>query len=178
MLCEKCNENEATIHFTEVINGVKSEHHLCAECAKETELGFSLLDSEFPFASLIKGILGTKDKLSDAQVNPLTQVICPNCGMNFEEFGKEGRFGCFECYNVFGPLIVDKIKTIQGSAKHNGKKYDAKVKKIALKPKTKKESIQSLQEQLKKAIEIEDYDQAASLRDEIKRQQERKQSNA
>lgn len=179
MLCERCNENEATIHYTEVINGVKNEHHLCAECAKETELGsFGLLDGEFPFASLIKGILGAKGIGIGEEVNPLSQVICPSCGMNFEEFGREGRFGCSECYNVFGPLIMDKIKKIQGSTSHNGKKYVHEAKKVVMKKKTSGDMIEQLQQQLQRAIELEEYEEAARLRDEIKQQKERKKSDA
>ena len=53
MLCERCQEREATIFYTEIINGVKSEHSLCSECAKEIDFG-----DEMPFAELLSGILG------------------------------------------------------------------------------------------------------------------------
>ena len=40
MLCEKCEKNQATFHYTEVVNGVKNEHHLCSECAANTDMSY------------------------------------------------------------------------------------------------------------------------------------------
>ena len=52
MLCENCNENEATFHYTEVVNGIMTQHHLCSECAAKMGLtGFAESPSaDFPFA--------------------------------------------------------------------------------------------------------------------------------
>lgn len=33
MLCDKCRKNEANVHVTQIINGVKYEQNLCAQCA-------------------------------------------------------------------------------------------------------------------------------------------------
>lgn len=173
MLCEKCNENEATVHYTEFINGVKSEHHLCAECAKESDLSFysGLLDGEFPFASLIKGMLQSTGMARNEESSPLAQVVCPKCKMTYEEFTKEGRFGCVECYNVFGPLIVDKIKKIQGCLNHSGKKPYGRVVSKENGPLEPENNIELLKEQLKVALKMEEYEEAARLRDEIRLQE-------
>lgn len=173
MLCEKCNENEATVHYTEVINGVKSEHHVCAACAKDVDIYFysGLFDEAFPFASLIKGMLQGGAEERDEEAGALSQVVCPKCNMTYEEFTKEGRFGCVECYNVFGPLIVDKIKKIQGCVNHSGKKPYKMVKKKDDSQTEKQNQIELLKEQLKAALKMEEYEEAARLRDEIKRQE-------
>jgi protein arginine kinase activator len=182
MLCEKCNSNEATIHYTEVINGVKNEHHLCSECAKDVDLGYysELFDGEFPFANLIKGILsGSGLGQKNEDVNPLSQVVCTKCGMTYEEFTKEGRFGCAECYNVFGPLIVDNIKKIQGSSSHTGKRPSSSVQGNAVHETGKPENrLEILQQQLQNALKIEEYEEAARIRDEIKLLRERNETNA
>lgn len=183
MLCEKCNNNEATIHYTEIINGVRNEHHLCGECAKDVDLGYysGLFDGEFPFANLIKGILsaGGSDARGLAAANPYAQVICSKCGMTYEEFTKEGKFGCGECYNVFGPLIVDNIKKIQGSANHMGKHPgNCDVTEGFVKQMTGEARIRELKEQLGYAIRTEEYEEAARIRDEIRMIQERKETNA
>lgn len=173
MLCEKCNENEATVHYTEFINGVKSEHHLCASCAQNSDFSFcqGLLDKDFPFVSLIKGMLQGRAVAQDEESSPLAQVVCPKCNMTYEEFAQNGGFGCAECYNVFGPLIVDKIKKIQGCISHSGKKPVQKVKKKTADKIEKENTIELLKEQLKAAVRMEEYEEAARLRDEIKLQE-------
>lgn len=187
MLCEKCNSNEATIHYTEIINGVKNEHHLCSECAKEADLGLysDLFDGEFSFANLIKSILANGNNAKNQQISPLSQIVCPKCHMTYEEFTKEGKFGCAECYNVFGPLIMDNLKKIQGSLSHTGKTPEKpeelpadiheEVKEADNKAAA--DNIEELRLQLKHAVQVEEYDEAARLRDEIRRL-ERNESHA
>lgn len=177
MLCENCNENEATIHYTEVINGVKSEHHICGECAAKLDLGGygAMFGGELPFARLLTGLFAA-GRASGSEENPMAHIICPQCGMNYEEFTKVGKFGCAECYSVFGPLIDDSIRKIQGSSEHRGKKYaDANRRDADLEDAPQgtdvlsdEEEIKLLQAKLKAAIEIEDYEEAADLRDRIK----------
>ena len=60
MLCERCKIREANIQYTEVVNGVKTEHHFCAQCAKEMDFGpyAAIFDSEFPLGKLLSGLLG------------------------------------------------------------------------------------------------------------------------
>lgn len=174
MLCDICNKNEASIHYTEVINGVKNERHLCSECMKEMDTG---IEGEFPFAKLIKGIL-TAHLATGQENKSALQIQCNKCKMTYHQFAKGGKFGCAECYSVFGPLILDNIKKIQGSNSHIGKKYKKSLDNIDISQlfeteeksthKSKSTTIDILQRQLKKAIEIEDFDEAARLRDEIK----------
>ena len=60
MLCERCKIREANIQYTEVINGVRTEHHFCAQCARELDFGqySAIFDGEFPLAKLLSGLLG------------------------------------------------------------------------------------------------------------------------
>ena len=63
MLCEHCKKREATVKYVEVINGVKTEHNLCTQCAAHADLGqFSaLFEGEFPLGKLLSGLLGTQE---------------------------------------------------------------------------------------------------------------------
>lgn len=171
MICERCNHNEASIHFTEVINGARTEHHLCSECAKKMELGYG---GEFSFAKLLTGLFASARQASGDATSPMAHVVCPECGMNFEEFTQVGKFGCAECYGVFGPLIDDNMKKIHGSNTHMGKVYKnddineglinkAEVPKISIADEEK-----LLRAKLKEAIELEEYEDAAKIRDQIK----------
>ena len=123
MLCENCHQNEASIHYTEIINGVKKEHHICMDCARR--LNFAGMsdssDAEFPFVRLLTGLLaGNSAQVEDG---PMMHIRCPGCGMTFDEFTMVGKFGCAECYGVFGPLIEDNMKRLHGDSVHRGKIY-------------------------------------------------------
>lgn len=183
MICEKCGKNEATIHYTEVINGVKSEHYLCGECAKNTDMGYysGIFEGEFPLADLIKGILSTGGMLSRREQAEKKDILtCPKCNMTYDEFIKEGKFGCSECYNLFGPLIVEELKKIQGNFGNKGKKYKKNKLKNneSIEKKEKVYDIDELTKQLKYAVSIEEFDEAARLRDEIKRLRQGENNNA
>ena len=85
MLCEKCGIREANIKYTEVFNGVKTEHNLCAQCAKEMDLGpySALIEGEFPLGKLLSSLLGLTD--ASASQAPKEDVVCPTCGTTYEE---------------------------------------------------------------------------------------------
>ena len=84
MLCEKCGIREANIKYTEVFNGVKTEHNLCAQCAKEMDLGpySALIEGEFPLGKLLSSLLGLTD--ASASQAPKEDVVCPTCGTTYE----------------------------------------------------------------------------------------------
>ena len=107
MLCERCKIREANIKYTEVINGVKTEHNLCSQCAKELDFGqySALLDGEFPLGKLLSGLLGLEDDEEETDVRG--NVVCPTCGTSFEDFVENSRFGCADCYGVFDLFIKD-----------------------------------------------------------------------
>lgn len=121
MLCERCKIREANIQYTEVINGVKTEHNLCAQCAKELDFGpySAIFDGDFPLGKLLSGLLGIGE---EHQEEKMYQVVCPSCRTSYEEFIKDSRFGCPDCYGVFDLLISDNIKQLQGNDSHRGKR--------------------------------------------------------
>ena len=84
MLCERCKIREANIKYTEIINGVKTEHNLCSQCARELDLGqyTALLDGEFPLGKLLSGLLGIED--DEEETDERARVVCPTCGTSFK----------------------------------------------------------------------------------------------
>ena len=194
MLCERCKIREATIKYTEIINGIKTEHNLCSHCAKEMDFGqySALLDGEFPLGKLLSGLLGLEDDEEETDVRG--NVVCPTCGTSFEDFVENSRFGCADCYGVFDLFIKDKMKQLQGSESHRGKipKIMAGKEKSAAgnrkevpqdvlleagektvndmdtaRPDWWKEAA-DLEKQLKEALKTEDYEMAAVCRDKIR----------
>lgn len=106
MLCEKCKVREANIKYTEIINGVKTEHNLCSHCAKEIDFGqyTALLDGEFPLGKLLSGLLGLEE--DEEETDERSRVVCPTCGTSFDDFVQNSRFGCPDCYGVFDLLSM------------------------------------------------------------------------
>ena len=184
MLCENCHQNEASIHYTEIINGVKREHYLCMECARK--LNFSGLgdmsDTEFPFVRLLTGLLSAGGGGKELEDSPMMHVCCPGCGMSFDEFTMVGKFGCAECYGVFAALIEDNMKRIHGDSVHRGKKYksgsgdmpvsgERNDNTLAIMKDENDDPVETLKElnrKLREAVEIENFEEAAKLRDKIR----------
>lgn len=187
MLCERCRIREANIKYTEVINGVKKEHNLCAQCAKEMDFGpySAIFDSEFPLGKLLSGLLGIGQETQEEK--SYKRIVCPVCKTSYDDFVEKSCFGCQDCYSVFDPLIRDNIKKIQGSDCHVGKvpkfqeegirAHEDKAGKSGQKQEmTAEEKIAVLQARLKEALQREEYEEAAVCRDEIRRLKEAAQN--
>lgn len=121
MLCERCKIREANIQYTEIANGVRTDHNYCAQCAKEMDFGpySAIFEGEFPLGKLLSGLLGVPGEESEEEKTG--QIICPTCGTSYDDFVKNSRFGCADCYSVFDLLIHDKIRQLQGNVRHTGK---------------------------------------------------------
>lgn len=158
MICSVCGTQEASIHLTEIINDQMIEVHLCENCAQEKGTDFK---THFNFGELLSGLndLGLAAKLDEKR--PAGR--CPQCGLTYDEFGKTGRLGCEACYTSFSKMLVPLIKRIQRSVQHIGKR-PAGVAPLAVK----NYDLRQLRERLRKAVQSEEFEEAARLRDEIK----------
>jgi len=157
MLCNVCGKKEATVHLTEIVNDQVTKLNLCEDCAKEKG---AEMEEHFGLSELLAGLtdMGTA-------VEPETAIAikCPNCGMTYQNFRKLGRLGCSVCYEAFKKELAPLLKRIHGSDRHVGK--------VPLKGgKTIKDTrtLQDLKMQLEKAIQTEEFEQAAKLRDKIR----------
>ena len=159
MKCQKCNINEATTHYTEIINGKKTEYFLCEECAKGDKIlkGFKLgFDNEFD--NLFSGFFGNTMGIKAPET-----TVCRGCKMTFDEFLKGGRLGCSECYDTFASRLIKPLKQIHGSCEHMGKIPE----RLGLDLK-KTRNIEKLEAELNNAIAEQNFEEAAKLRDKIK----------
>lgn len=179
MLCDDCRENEATVFLKAVVNNKLMEMHLCESCAgkKGLELGtgagmLSLSGLFENLSELTKEFLPIERK----------SLRCSDCGFRYSDFKKTGRLGCPHCYVSFESQLIQLLTRIHGSSRHTGKKYlrGAASAHAAGSPsrhqgpvhaqarKDPAAEIESLKIKLKKAVEREDYEMAAKLRDRIK----------
>jgi protein arginine kinase activator len=166
MLCESCKQNEATIHISKIINGVKSEANLCHECAGKNQ-EFNLVSdmdimTPFAFPNILSGLMDYVNKSNKSSNN--IELKCENCSMAYKEFKESGLLGCSQCYEYFKPAILSVIKGVQGNIEHLGK-----IPKKSGKELMQKRKLLQLKEDLQKAITLEEYEKAAEIRDEIRK---------
>jgi protein arginine kinase activator len=173
MLCERCKQNPATVHVTHIINGEKVEMHLCEPCAKQTEsIHF---DTPISFQDFLTGLLditvGNGAKADNYDTAQRHRLQCPVCQMIYEEFRNTGRFGCAACYHTFEKQLNPIFKRLHGGHIHTGKLPQRAAGKMKI-----CREITKLKYQLQKAVEVEEFEKAAELRDQI-RAVEREDSN-
>ncbi|MEW8957207.1 UvrB/UvrC motif-containing protein [Clostridium sp.] len=166
MLCEKCNKNKANVHIIKVINGIKQEMNLCDMCAKDQEnLSLTIdgsLESPFNFQNLISGLM---DYINDGVNNENNiNIQCPSCKTTYLEVRKKGLLGCNDCYKAFENYITPMIRGVQKDVEHVGKLPEKVGKEII-----EKRKVLKLKEELQEAILSEEYEKAATIRDEIKK---------
>lgn len=160
VLCQNCNKREARVHFTHMINGKKIEGYLCEECANEkSHFNFS---SQIDINSLLSGLMGYGDIKPHIE-RSVQRPVCEKCGMSYKEFKKTGKLGCNNCYSVFGGWVDPLLKRIHGNTEHKGKLPDSLPNHIKA-----SNEIEDLKVSLNKAIQNEEYEKAAEIRDKIK----------
>jgi protein arginine kinase activator len=160
MQCQDCGKKEATVHLTQVINDQKVVLNLCEECADKRGFHNPLEGVPFPLAEFLASMLSQAQMKKPAKE---ADVVCSACGLGFSEFTKAGRLGCGNCYVTFKEQLDDLLRKVHGSTQHRGK--FPRTKRDVMKPLWEENK---LQEELKKAIEQEDFERAAQIRDQIK----------
>ena len=182
MLCDNCGKREANVRYSENINGRRKELNLCEECSKK--LGIGQMDFSMPidFSSFLGGFMdGFETPELIPMINQLKAFECDSCGYTFDDIDNTGKLGCQNCYDVFEDRLDPIIRRIQGSNHHVGRigkivdnkindRVEKKEHKVEENKKNKEQSkMDTLQEELKKAIKEERYEDAAKIRDEIKK---------
>ena len=166
MLCQHCKKNEATTVVKTMINGEYAEYRLCHECAHE--LGY---DSMFPdFSADFGGLLSSF--FSNALPAISGAAHCNTCGSTLNDIKRTGKVGCADCYDTFFSELMPTIRNIHGNTEHKGKRPNVSEYTVNEDKKDQTESaedkLSALRAELKKAIEDENFERAAQLRDEIK----------
>ena len=178
MLCENCGENEVNFKYTQIINGVKKEISLCDKCAKTLGLQSFEFDMPLNVSTLLGNFFGEEIETEHLPTFSKTNSLkCDKCGMAYDEFIQLGKFGCDNCYNVFSNGLNGVLKNMQGANKHIGRKgrINPDNEKVSqnnisnLKKNKEEDKLTKLNNDLKLAIKEERYEDAAKIRDEIKK---------
>ena len=171
MVCDICTKNPATVHLTEIIDDKMTELHLCEACAQKKG---AQMESHFGLADLLAGLADLGGQFN-AKTKKETKIKCPRCGLTYEDFKRVGRLGCGECYSAFKEALLPLLKRIHGSTQHYGKSPTKKTTRTPRSVKAKND-LQELKEKLQKAIQLEEFEEAAKVRDKIRGLEKKKKS--
>ncbi len=162
MQCQICNKRTATIHLTEITEGVRSEMHVCEHCAAEQGIA---AQGQVSINELLTNFLASQpsdEEIMGAAAEP--EQKCPDCGFTLDRLRKEGTLGCPRDYEIFEQSLMPLIERAHNGATAHCGKVPAKVpgttRKLA--------GLTILRQQLEAAIKSEDYERAAELRDKMK----------
>lgn len=162
MICNKCKIRPATVVMTKLLNNQKVKLNLCQPCASE-ESGINFnLESQLLLHKFLSGLLGNDISNQVSRTLP-NQHQCSQCGLNYNSFTKNGKFGCGQCYVDFQEYIHPLLGRIHGAQVHTGKIPQRAGTDILI-----RKEIADYKREMQKAIEKEEFERAAELRDIIK----------
>jgi protein arginine kinase activator len=158
MVCDVCKKKEATVYLTQIVEGKMQKVNLCESCSKEKGVTDP---TSFALVDFLQG-LGTAQEID----KNAALIHCPVCGFSQNDFKRTGRLGCSSCYQTFEKQIGNLLKTIQRGEKHVGK-FPASARRLQ----EYSDRLQVLQGDLARAVDEENYEGAAVLRDLIRKLQ-------
>lgn len=164
MRCENCKERDAVIHLTQIVSNSVTTMHLCEPCAAEKGVETGTNVAKFPLGDFVAslGKPGAAEQVEADAGQP-----CGFCGATLQDFRQSGRLGCARCYTSFGPQMRDLLRRLHGSTRHVGESYLS----VGAPPTGRgqpRSELSALREQLRRAIEVENFELAAELRDRIR----------
>jgi protein arginine kinase activator len=171
MLCDNCKERDAIINLTQVEHDSKVTLHLCEQCAQQkgVETGGTVLKS--PLGNFLGAVVkggggggGAAGALVPASGDGLR---CPACGSTLRDFRDSGRLGCDQCYVSFDTHLRDLLRRLHGSSQHVGERYEVPGEGGGGRDDPRSRLL-DLKAQLRRAVDGENFELAAELRDQIR----------
>lgn len=159
MQCESCSNAEAVIQFTKVENDEMRVLHLCEPCAAEQGVDVMSAGANAPLTDFLAQIGKNMGEETVAAGR------CPGCGLAPAQLKQLGRLGCSRCYSHFDQHLRSLLRRLHGSTSHMGKVPSDSDPATA----DRQAKMQSLRRSLQRAVDDEDFESAAILRDQIRR---------
>lgn len=167
MTCQDCKKREAQVHLTQIVNNEKMTLSLCKDCAAARGFHSPLDNVPFPLAEILSGLTtALPDKggtFEDAET-----LTCPTCGLTFAGFTSSGRFGCGGCYQAFRSRLEGIMRKVHGASLHRGTMPGVALETNSSNLPVPIKETERLEAELKKAIECEEFERAAEIRDKLK----------
>lgn len=160
MQCDNCSKRDATVHLTQIVDNKMSTFHLCEGCAAEK----GLTPGEPSETAPLTGFLAQMGKGLPGETAPAASGGCPACGLTLSDLKRTGRLGCGTCYAHFDQHLRALLRRLHGGTQHAGKIFfppdQGRADQAA--------KVMSLRRSLQRAVESEDFERAAMLRDQIR----------
>ena len=173
MICNRCNLKNATVHYRCNENGKVTDLHLCTDCAEKEGILYNGISKEKLNFESDSGFIGNNfGKLpfsalfgvpSHIRTSGLQQKVCTGCGLTENELRSSGKLGCEKCYTVFSELVYSMLNKMHMSVEYKGKIPERNGNIISI-----SEKINKLKADMEKAVEKQEYEEAAKYRDMIK----------
>ncbi len=184
MLCQRCGQRPATVFFSQTVGNETTQAHLCEVCAQEQSQAYGGLNplAFNPFAALsdfLNSFMNWNEgaitevnsgRAGSVAVDP--QAQCPYCGYQLSTFRQNGRLGCTKCYESFKGMLDPLITRIHGNVRHvedAGEKEEKVESEKGTSISPEKPSVKELRKKIEEAVKTEKYEEAARLRDVIKK---------
>lgn len=163
--CDKCPQ-PATHHSVEILKGQKIEKHLCDLHAAEEGLAIKAVHT--PINELLTNFV----KLHSGAPVAVAEATCPNCSLTFTKFRSSSLMGCPQCYDAFVEPLTPMLETAHDGGNH----HIGKIPNDTGSNENEQHQLQilSMRKRLAEAVESEDYELAATLRDQISQIEERR----
>jgi protein arginine kinase activator len=159
MVCDNCGSGDAVVHLTQIVNNEMSTYHLCEKCAAAKGLETSPEPVNIPLTDFLAQ-MGKDSPTAGAGDGEK----CDFCGLTFSDFRETGRLGCPHCYATFESHLRGLLRRIHGGTQHVGKVYlppDPTASEM-------EKRLEGLRRKLQRAVDAEDFERAAELRDKIR----------
>lgn len=158
MICSQCQERDAVVHLTQIVENAVTQVHLCEKCAAERGIETSVAIPKHPLGDFLQAAQQQALQL------PGDAARCSYCGTSLRDFRASGKLGCARCYGAFEQSLKDLLRRVHGSATHVGRRYLG-----ADEPALERDAtLAELRGRLDDAIRGEEFELAATLRDQIR----------
>ena len=157
MLCENCGQKQAKVHFTQIEKNEMQTFHLCEDCAAAKGMQPGANITNFPLTDFLA-------QMGRGGAESAASGPCAFCGLSLDDFKKTGRLGCSHCYVSFDVHLSGLLRRLHGSTQHVGKVYLPPEPTRA----EQQERLAGLRRKLDRAVQSEDFERAAELRDQIR----------
>jgi protein arginine kinase activator len=158
MLCDNCGERDAAVHLTTIVNNEVKQQHLCERCAAERGVETTVSVPKHPLGAFLQAV-------QEQTVTPAVETgRCSFCGATMNDFRTTGRWGCARCYTTFEPSMRELLRRVHGNSRHGGRAYQPPQPELD----ERATILGELKERLRRAIESEQFELAADLRDRIR----------
>ena len=158
MVCDNCHERDAVVNLTTIENNAVRQLHLCEQCAAERGVETTVATPKHPLGEFLQAVQQQSGQGSGDTGK------CGFCGLTMKDFRATGRMGCARCYSTFEPSMRELLRRVHGNPRHIGQPYRAPKDEVL----EKSSVLGELREKLRRAIDQEQFEVAAQLRDRIR----------